>query len=228
MKKVILLCTLFLIICSCQKDTSDVENLPASDQITTRAKNPPILVCHYDPVNDTYKTLSLKNFNAVNAHLKHGDKLGECGVTPDCDPACIFCDYITLFDFDEPCPENPFNYGDNLCINYNPNPNCPDNPDAITYIYTLWDRDKYRNEVEFCGTDDENDAGGILVAYSRGCDGSYFGQVSVFYDADGDDDFEIALDDFGATEAYYNLALSCRAYLLEIAESLGYEDVCNE
>ncbi|MFD1314226.1 hypothetical protein [Namhaeicola litoreus] len=75
MKKYFYLLTLSIFLFgSCEKEDDPIIDLSAEKQL------PKIEVCHYDSDTDTWKTLSISE-NALNAHLKHGDKLGRCGYT---------------------------------------------------------------------------------------------------------------------------------------------------
>jgi hypothetical protein len=206
--------------------TDNTEMGADNNQIITRAKPTKVTICHYNPGNDTYKTRTI-NEKQLDKHLAHGDYEGACDDAVLCDSVCIFCAYIDLMDFDEPCPENPFNYGDNLCTQYTPDPNCPANPNFGSWEYSLWDRDKNRND--FCGgTDDENDAGVVSVFWEKHCDGSFFGQVSIFYDDGIVGTPDIFYEEFGATEADYNKALFCKSILEGIVTDLGLTDACGE
>ena len=66
----IILLLLVLLISSCQQEDHQDERL-------TKSKSEKITICHYDSAYDTWKTIRV-SINAVNAHLNHGDELGEC------------------------------------------------------------------------------------------------------------------------------------------------------
>ena len=241
-------CLLLINLISCT-DGSDIDH--NEQEITTRAKPTKVTICHYNPGNGSYKTRTV-NENQVAKHLEHGDYLGACedavvcdpecifdniaselGYSnactieePPCDPQCLFCEYINLMDFDEPCPEIPFD-GDVYCSTF-VSAGCPENPEAGSGETYLWDRDLYRNLSPSCGSDDENDSGFIGVSWEIGCDGSLSGQVTVFYDEDGDNVFEIDLIELGATEDDFNKALYCKSIIDNLAADLGYLSTCGD
>jgi hypothetical protein len=205
--------------------TDNVEMDTDDNQITTRAKPTKITICHYNKGNDTYKTRTI-NDNQLDKHLEHGDFLGACDDAVVCDPVCIFCNYIYLMDFDEPCPDNPFD-GDVYCSTF-VSADCLENPEAGTGQTYLWDRDLYRNLSPFCGSDDENDSGIIQVDWEIGCNGSFFGQVYLFYDDGVEGTPDIVIEDLGATEANYNKALFCKGIIDDLAADLGYSNACSD
>jgi hypothetical protein len=222
MKQKTLLLLIIAFLFSCSENPSSI--IP-QDEITIRAKPNKIEICDYNPKSNKYRT-RLVNEKNLSKILGEGDYVGSCEEGPACDLTCLFCNYVGLMDFDEPCPEIPFD-GDVFCETFI-SAECPENPEAGTGQSYLWDRDLYRNQSSTCDTDDENDSGLIGVFWEIGCDGSLSGQVTVFYDSDGDDVFEVDLIDLAATEEAYNQALFCRSYIRDLATSLGMPNACEE
>jgi uncharacterized protein (TIGR02145 family) len=77
MKKTLIPLLVVLLYSSCQKE--DYQPL-VSDTISSAAaktKQGKLEVCHYDAQTGTSHTISI-NANALAAHLKHGDVLGDC------------------------------------------------------------------------------------------------------------------------------------------------------
>lgn len=76
MKKFLLLFGSILILGSCQKE--NIDNEPDEIlAIALKTKQENVIVCHYDSLTDTWRTISI-NGNALNKHLLHGDCEGEC------------------------------------------------------------------------------------------------------------------------------------------------------
>ncbi len=227
-KLIYLCCALFFM--ACQTDSLDIEESDVN--LTVRNAPAMVEVCHYDAETNTYKTLSV-NENALIAHLGHGDTEGPCDRL-DCDPACLFCEYLDFMDFDldEPCTTNPFD-GDYYCTY---ELSCPSG--GIMGQAQLWDRDVYSNLNASCNTGQEYDSGVLYVAWERNCDRGeegvteFFGQISFTYllhNEDGTVKEEVVfIEDFGATEEYYNLALQCKATIDNMAAQLGYSNACAE
>lgn len=227
-KLIYLCCTLFFM--ACQTDSFDIKE----NEVNLTVRNAPakVEVCHYDAETNTYKTLSV-NEKALKAHLRHGDTEGPCDIL-DCDPVCLFCEYLDFMDFDldEPCTDNPFD-GDYYC-SYELS--CPSG--GVMGQAQLWDRDVYSNLNASCNTGQEYDSGVLYVAWERNCDRGeggfteFFGQISFTYllhNEDGSVKEEVVfIEDFGATETYYNLALQCKATIDNMATQLGYSNVCAE
>jgi hypothetical protein len=217
-KALLLLLTIVLFSCS-ENDPSII----SQEEITVRAKPNKVEICDYNPKNGNSRT-RLVNEKNLSKILGEGDFIGSCEEGPACDLTCLFCNYVDLMDFDEPCPENPFD-GDVYCETFF-SAGCPENPEAGEGEAYLWDRDLYRNQSPFCGNDDENDSGYIGVSWKIDCDGSLFGQVTAFYDIDGDNDFEIDTFELAATEEAYNQAIFCRNYIRSFATYLGMPNAC--
>lgn len=72
MKKYLSLFILTIFVFGSCDNNTEVIDLNSADK-----KAPKVDVCHYDEYSDTWKTISI-NENAVTAHLKHGDYLGDC------------------------------------------------------------------------------------------------------------------------------------------------------
>jgi uncharacterized protein (TIGR02145 family) len=74
MRKVLFPLMAFLLFFACKKETSpDL----LSDEISSKAAKGKIEVCHYDKETGTSHTITI-NANALDAHLAHGDLLGDC------------------------------------------------------------------------------------------------------------------------------------------------------
>lgn len=79
MKKILFFFCSVLFLTSCEKETSDTE----PDEIVAislKGKPNKVSICHYNPNNDTYKTMSV-NEKQLARHLEHGDKRAPCGYT---------------------------------------------------------------------------------------------------------------------------------------------------
>ena len=220
MKNLFFLSVLSLLIISCQKDQTFLDTL--DQQVTVRAPKQKVQICHFDEESGTYETLNV-NGNALAAHLAHGDTEGPCNEI-DCDPVCLFCEYIGLLDFDEPCETNNFAAGDYYCsrdISYN----CEDNPPYLSKGESLiWDNDYFRN-TSCNGNDSENDEGFLFAVYEISCSGTPFGQVQFYY-RDYDTGEVINEIFFEASQEAYDLAVYCRSVIDSIAAQLGMEDKC--
>ena len=80
MKKILLLLVLFPLLSSCEKETisNETDDLTA---ITLKGKPEKVSICHYNPHNDTYKTISV-NEKQLARHLEHGDLQRACDASP--------------------------------------------------------------------------------------------------------------------------------------------------
>ena len=80
MKKLLFLFSSILLFTSCEKET--INNEP--DEIVAialKGKPEKITICHYNPHNDTYKTISV-NEKRLAVHLEHGDLQRACDASP--------------------------------------------------------------------------------------------------------------------------------------------------
>ena len=252
MNKTLFYFAITVLILSCSKEETNYLFDNLDDKISPRSQK--VDVCHYGNI------LSV-NINALPAHEAHGDavdldgdgwfnKDNECGPI-DCNDSddsetdsccaveCLFCPKMNFYDFDEPCIDDFYGYGDYYCnytftwdwgqtFNY-----CDDCTYSGTYHYAyIYDID-YEPYQQYCNNDtnDENDYGFIYASwgtYNLCCEEYIWGYVAYYlYDYDTDTFIEDE-NSYNETQQAHDLAELCSEIIVEIANEEGMEDQCDD
>ena len=220
MKNTFLLLFLAFITFSCEKEQSSTFN---KHNTSLKRNNANLVeVCHYDALSKSYRTMRV-NARALPGHLRHGDVAGPC---TSCDLECLFCKYIDMLDFDEPCETNSFATGDYYCSRDISDGCSQGELFEIKGESTVWDNDYFRN-ISCNGDDEENDEGFFFAVYEISCTGVPFGQVQFYYR--NYDTGEIINEEFfEASQEAYDLAVYCRSIIDGIAAQNSMPNDCVE
>mgnify|MGYP006971425373 CR=1 FL=1 len=248
MKQILFLFVMSIFIISCSEDGLLRDGQP-SDDMALDFRGVKVDVCH----NGNIINVSI---NAVPAHQAHGDAVdmdgdgyfdidNDCGPT-DCDDTnadltdnccaeeCGFCEYIDLYDFDEPCDENSYYYGDYYCSrtytwdygDYYYYCGLPYNG-YLSYSI-LYDYD-YNNN---CDTNDENDHGYIYAqhgAYTYCGEDYVYGYIGYYLYDNATGEYKVENSwTYDETQAGFDAAVFCGSVIDELAAELGLENMCED
>ena len=211
------------------------EDSLTSTEATLRGGAVKVDVCHNGHIINV-------SVNSLPAHLAHSDavdmdgdgyfdKDNVCGPT-DCDDANEeygWCEYLNLWDFDEPCEGDDYYYGDYYCSGtYSWDYGDDSCPYSGSYSFArLVDNDSSND----CDTNDENDYGEILaecITYTY-CGEDYFEGGICYYLEDYDLGEQVVyFCEYVNTKEAYDDAFIFLAAINELAAELGQVNRCED